>query len=303
MDRRLKLRHIQAFVEIVRQKSLKKAAERLFLTQPAMSRTLAELETIAGGALLSRGRSGIALTPQGEVLFRFAQGALAELDRGLASLSAADPAQPVLTVGVLPSVATRVMPGIAAELAVLAPALRLTIADGPHDQMTAQLRAGQIDAVIGRLGAPDTMRGLVFAQLYQEAVAVVVRPGHPLLDDPDLRRVADWPVIWPPPWAAIRPMVDRMLLGLGIDPPPRRIETVSGAFGRVHVRQSDAVWFISEGVVALDVAEGRLARLPVPVSGTEGPVGLMTRAQEPASAELRLLMLAIERTLVRLGLG
>lgn len=303
MDRRIKLRHIQAFVEIVRQRSLKRAAERLFLTQPAMSRTLAELEDIAGAPLLTRGRAGVALTAQGEVLFRFAQSSLADLERGLTALAQADPGMQRLALGVLPSVATRLMPGVAAELAAMAPGLRLTIADGPHDQMTAQLRAGHLDAVIGRMGAPDTMRGLAFAQLYMEMVAVVVRPGHPILADPDLTRIGVWPVIWPPPWAAIRPLVERFLIAQGIPEPQTRIETVSGAFGRVHVRQSDAVWFISEGVVALDLAEGRLTRLPVPTIGTEGPVGLMTRAGDPPTAESGLLAAAIDRTLARLGLA
>lgn len=302
MDRRIKLRHIQAFVEIVRQRSLKRAAERLFVTQPAMSRTLAELEDIAGAPLLTRGRAGVALTAQGEVLHRHAQSSLADLERGFAGLGQADPAQR-LALGVLPSVATRLMPGVAAELVAMAPGLRLTIADGPHDQMTAQLRSGDLDAVIGRMGAPDTMKGLAFAQLYLESVAVVVRPGHPILSDPDLRRLGDWPVIWPPPWAAIRPLVERFLIGQGIPEPQNRIETVSGAFGRVHVRQSDAVWFISEGVVALDLAEGRLMRLPLPTMGTEGPVGLMTRAGTGASPEAGLLALAIDRALARMGLS
>lgn len=306
MDRRIKLRHIQAFVEIVRQRSLKRAAERLLLTQPAMSRTLAELEDIAGASLLTRGRAGVTLTAQGELLFRFAQSSLAELERGLAGVAQAEAGVQRLALGVLPSVATRLMPAVAQELARLAPGLILTIADGPHDQMTAQLRAGQLDAVIGRLGAPDTMKGLAFAQLYMEGVAVVVRPGHPILQAPDLHRIGDWskswPVIWPPPWAAIRPLVDRFLIAQGIALPPARIETVSGAFGRVHVRQSDAIWFISEGVVALDLAEGRLTRLPVPTTGTEGPVGLMTRAGD-GPADAALLTLAIDRALARVGLS
>ena len=46
MDRRIKIRHLQAFVEISRQKSLKRAAEVLHLTQPAISKTLKELEEV-----------------------------------------------------------------------------------------------------------------------------------------------------------------------------------------------------------------------------------------------------------------
>ncbi len=48
LDRRIKFRHIQCFVEIVRQQSMKRAAERLHLTQPAISKTLKELEEIIG---------------------------------------------------------------------------------------------------------------------------------------------------------------------------------------------------------------------------------------------------------------
>ena len=83
MDRRIKLRHLEAFVEITKARSLKRAAERLNLTQPAISRTLAELEEILGTRLLSRGRGGVELTAQGEVLFDFAQAGLGALERGL----------------------------------------------------------------------------------------------------------------------------------------------------------------------------------------------------------------------------
>ena len=175
--------------------------------------------------------------------------------------------------------------------------VRLTIADGSHEHLTTQLRSGQLDMVLGRLGAPETMRGLSFTQLYLEDVAVVVRPGHPLLEEPDLRRITEWQVLYPPPWAAIRPFVERLLIAEGIPRPAWRIETVSGAFGRVYARQCDAVWFISAGVVASDIAEGRLARLPIATGGTEGPVGLMTRAGEAETPEQQLLRRAVDRAL------
>jgi len=64
-----------------------------------------------------------------------------------------------------------------------------------------------------------------------------------------------------------------------VTPPADTIETVSHAFGRVLTRQSDAVWIISHGVVALDLHEGILAALPVPASETRGAVGLTLRAE------------------------
>ncbi|SHM52738.1 LysR family transcriptional regulator, pca operon transcriptional activator [Paracoccus solventivorans] len=295
MDRRIRLRHIQAFAEIVRQGSLKRAAEVLYLTQPAISRTIAELEEIVGARLLSRSRRGVSLTPQGEFFHGHALNALGALTQGLAGIGGqADPGLALL-VGALPSVSARLMPDVVAELQRVAPHLRLSIADGGHGHLTTLLRAGDLDVVIGRLGAPETMQGLSFTQLYLEDVAVVVRPGHPILDDPDLRRIAEFPVLYPPRTAAIHPLVERLLLSRGIAPPPRRIETVSGAFGRVHVRQSDAVWFISAGVVAREIADGRLVRLPLDTELTKGPVGLMTRASQPETSAQLLFRQAVMR--------
>ena len=304
MDRRIRLRHIQAFAEIVRQGSLKRAAEMLFLTQPAISRTIAELEEIVGARLLIRSRRGVSLTPQGEFFHGHALNALGALSQGMAGIGGqADPGLALL-VGALPSVSARLMPDVVAELQRAAPQLRLGIADGGHGHLTTMLRAGDLDVVIGRLGAPETMQGLSFTQLYLEDVAVVVRPGHPILSepDPDLRRIAEYPVLYPPATAAIFPLVERLLLSRGIVPPPRRIETVSGAFGRVHVRQSDAVWFISAGVVAREIADGRLVRLPLDTQLTKGPVGLMTRASLPETSAQLLFRQAVMRVIAQ-GFG
>ncbi|MCQ0971635.1 pca operon transcription factor PcaQ [Paracoccus sp. TK19116] len=304
LDRRIKFRHIQAFVEIVRQRSLKGAAEKLLLTQPAISRTLAELEEIAGVPLMARGRGGVSLTPPGEVLLSYARMSLAALEQGFRGLDRAGLGAPrQLRIGALPSVAARLMPEVAARLSAMDADLQLTIADGAHDQLIEALKAASLDVVIGRLGPPETMKGLSFTQLYLEEVAMVVRPGHPLLATPDLRLIVDWPVIYPPPQAAIRPMVERLLIAEGVAEPGRRIETVSGAFARVHVLRSDAVWIISAGVVAGDVAEGRLARWPVPTTGTEGPVGLMARTDDAPRRERQLLDLAIAGALETLALG
>lgn len=311
MDRRVRIRHLQAFCETVRQRSLKRAAETLLLTQPAISRTLAELEEIVGTRLMTRGRGGIALTQAGEFFLPHARASLAALEQGLAGLagSGAGRAGATLRLGALPSVAARLLPRIVAELDGLGAELRLTILDGPHGYLTGLLRDGRLDAVIGRLGEPATMQGLSFTQLYLEQVAVVVRPGHPILDRPELRRIPDWPVIYPAPGSAIRPFVERLLIAEGIPLPPRRIETVSGEFGRIHVRQSDAIWFISAGVVARDVAEGLLVTLPLDTPLTEGPVGLMRRARpgdaDPPAPEaaLELLHRAALRAVSGLGLS
>ncbi len=71
--RLIKMRHLSAFVETVRCGSLKAASERIFLTQPAISKTLKDLEVILGVALMRRDRGGIELTREGAVFQQFAE--------------------------------------------------------------------------------------------------------------------------------------------------------------------------------------------------------------------------------------
>lgn len=292
MNPRIKFRHIQCFVEIVRQGSLKRAAERLSLTQPAVSRTLKELEETLGTTLLERDRGGVTLSPQGEVFWHFAQTSLAALQQGLDGVDQMmRGGRTVVAVGALPSVAASLMPQVVAHLADAAPLLQMHIVEGAHGDLVGRLRAGALDMVIGRLGPVETMQGLSFTQLYTEVVDMVVRPDHPLLNAPNLASLRDWPVIYPPRDSAIYGLVETFMLANGIGDLPNKLETVSGAFAHVYTPASDAVWIISHGVVAPALAASRLVRLPFDTSPTRGPIGVMTRAgQTPAAASDTVLM-------------
>lgn len=303
---RIKYRHLQCFVAIVRHGSLKAASGVLNLTQPALSKTLKELEGHLGATLLTRDRGGVRLTPEGRAFLSYAEQSLAALERGIAGIGAlTEGASVTLSVGSLPSVAARLMPRAVTIYRRIAPATRLTVTDGTHEGMVARLRRGEVDLVVGRLGPPDTMQGLTFTQLYLERAVCVCRPGHPLLDSAaplDMDLLDAYPMILPPEGAAIRTMVENWLISEGRGAPEDAILSVSGAFGRNFVRQSDALWLISEGVVAPDLAEGRLAALPFDTGLTAGPVGLMTRPETTPHAASALFADALGRAVRELGL-
>lgn len=303
IDRRIKFRHIQCFVEIAQERSLKLAADKLNLTQPAISKTLKELEEIIGAVLMTRSRAGISLTAQGKMFLHFAQISLASLQQGLDGVEqAGEEAKATLKVGALPSVSASFLPCAVREFAELAPNVMLKILDGPHGYLIERLRLGEIDLVIGRLGRPVTMEGVSFTQLYSERVDFVVRAGHPLLEAPDIKRIGEWPVLYPPEGSAIRPLVERYLIANGVGEIPNRIETVSGAFGRIFTRQSDAVWIISSGVVRNETVDGNLVRLPFDSDITKGPIGLMTRPDTQPSPEEQVFRLAVQSAIEKLEL-
>ncbi|WP_114962465.1 pca operon transcription factor PcaQ [Tritonibacter mobilis] len=303
LSRLVKIRHMQCLLEVVSCGSLKAAGERLHLTQPAISRTLKELEAILGTTLLLRSRAGVELTEAGEVFAHFARMSLAALDHGLESIDRTRGGilKQEVKVGALPSVAAGLMPKVAEGFQRLAPEAVLRLSDGPHGMLIDMLRNGAVSMVIGRMGDPASMQGVSFTQLYTEEVVCVVRPDHPCLAAPDLGDLSRWPVIFPPTTAAIRPQVECWLISHGLSEPAQRIETVSGAFARVYTRDTDAIWMISHGVVRNELSDGRLIRLPFDTSLTKGPVGLMQRQDaEPTPLE-SLFVKALHAAIVSIG--
>lgn len=296
IDPRIKLRHLSCFWEVARHKSVVAGADALHISQPAASKTIKELEDILGGALFDRSHRNLILSPLGDTFFRYAATALAALRQGITAVRGADE-DPILRVGALPTVSAGILPKAVLSLLKDYPNHRCRIITGPNDYLLHQLRTAEVDLVIGRMVQPEQMLGLGFEHLYFERVVMAVRPDHPLLSHTPfaLRDIQAYQVLMPTPDAVIRTRVDQLLLAHGVGELRNGVETVSNTFGRSFVRQSDAIWLISEGVVAQDVAEGQLALLPVDMGETLGPVGFTTRSAVTPSLSANLFMQAVRK--------
>ncbi|AHK46005.1 transcriptional regulator, LysR family [Ensifer adhaerens OV14] len=296
VDARVKFRHLQTFVEVARQKSVMKAAELLHVSQPAVTKTIRELEEVLGVAVFEREGRGIKITRYGEVFLRHAGAALTALRQGLDSVSQERSGDGVpVRIGALPTVSTRIMPKAMSLFLKEDTGARIKIVTGENAVLLEQLRVGDLDLVVGRLAAPEKMTGFSFEHLYSEQVVFAVRAGHPLLSGAQsaFAHLGDYPVLMPTRASIIRPFVEHFLIANGIPGLPNQIETVSDAFGRAFVRASDAIWIISAGVVASDIEDGTLAVLPIDTSETKGPVGLTMRADSIPSLPLSILMQTI----------
>lgn len=292
MDQRIKFRHLQTLLEVARQRSVGKAADALSITQPAVTRTVRELEQILGVPFLEKDGRGIRISHFGEVFLKHAAESLAAVQRGVDTLAQAMKSEgPPLRIGTLPTASASFMPDAVAEFLASGTGSRVTIASGENRALLNSLRLGELDLVVGRLAAPELMTGLFFEPLYSEEVAVIVAPDHPLLARRNftLGALASYTVLMPNKGSVIRPYVDRLLLSNGIPDLPDTVETVSDSFGRVFVIRHKAVWFISRGVVSDDLENGRLAALDIDMRETRGAVGFTTQAGVEPSAALGLL--------------
>ena len=110
LDPRIKLRHLQCFLEAATQRNVSRAAERLSITQPAASKTIRELEDVLGVRLLARAKNGVKLTVDGELFQRHVAAALATLRQGFENILQLQGTPQTISVGVLPNVAATIMP-------------------------------------------------------------------------------------------------------------------------------------------------------------------------------------------------
>lgn len=304
IDSRIKFRHLQTFVEVARQKSVMKAAGLLHVSQPAVTKTIRELEQVLGVAVFERDGRGIRITRYGEVFLRHAGAALTALRQGFDSVSQSLHGDaPPIRIGALPTVSSRIMPRAIALFLAEETGVRIKIVTGENAVLLEQLRVGDLDLVVGRLAAPERMTGFSFEHLYSEQVVFCVRTGHPLSAPGQsvFTGLAGFPVLMPTQGSVIRPFVDRLLIANGVAELPNQIETVSDAFGRAFVRSSDAVWIISAGVVANDIETGQLAALAVDTSETKGPVGLTMRTDAVPSLPQSILMQTIREAALAVG--
>ncbi|WP_439122777.1 pca operon transcription factor PcaQ [Marivita sp.] len=295
VDHRIRIRHLRCFLETARLGSLSAAAGVLNVSQPAASKTIRELEDILGKPLFDRTHRRLALTSVGRVFQQHAGAAMAELSRAQ-SLVMDTPSQITrLSVGVLPTAATSLMPRAALAFRDSHPNCLLRVSTGPNWLLMSQLRESSLDLVVGRMGNAEVMQHLSFHHLYSEDIAAVVRPGHSLIDtDQPMGALEGYPLLLPPPGAVIAPLVRALLSRHGVTSQSAAFESVSLAFGRRVVQSSDAVWFISRGVVEDELDAGTLRALPLGNDLRGGPIGISMRSDGVLTDEQTGLIRALE---------
>ncbi|MGE4124545.1 MAG: LysR substrate-binding domain-containing protein [Pusillimonas sp.] len=289
---RVRLRHLQCFVTVAQEQNLGKAAERLNLSQPAVSKTLAELEHMAGQQLVVRGRFGARLTTEGEYFLAHALSVTEALEEAARAMSTGgETRRETLVVSALPTVAPDILPLALITFREHYAHVRVQVDIATNNRLLEKLKAGETDLAVGRMADPQLMVGLSFELLYVEPLVAVVRPGHGLLENEvSLPQVLSLPLVVSAAGTVPRHNTDNWLKARGLVLPENCLETLSVSVARLVVMQSDAVWFASAGAVRDDLSRGLLVALPLEFQGTEEPVGLLHRSDAVTSPALQALM-------------
>ncbi|EBB2401981.1 LysR family transcriptional regulator [Salmonella enterica] len=298
-SQRIRLRHLHTFVAVAQQGTLGRAAETLNLSQPALSKTLNELEQLTGTRLFERGRLGAQLTVPGEQFLTHAVKVLDALNTaGQALNRKEDASADVVRVGALPTAALGILPAAIGRFNQQQKSTSLQVATMNNTMLLAGLKSGEIDLGIGRMSDPELMGGLNYELLFLESLKLVVRPGHPLLQETiTLSRVMEWPVVVSPKGTVPRQNAEALLQSQGCKMPAGCIETLSASLSRQLTVDYDYVWFVPSGAVKEDLRQATLVSLPVPTQSAGEPIGILTRVDIPLSTGAQMLIAAIRKSM------
>lgn len=264
-----------------------RAAARLHLSQPAISKTLSELEAWAGTRLVERGRNGASLTAEGDHFLRYALDVRRAVDASAAALAREHPAQvSAVRIGALPTVQTAVLPQAIVGMQAAMPGVGVKVEVASNAELLGALKAGDIDMMIGRMAEPASMPGISFEYLYTESLVLVARAGHPLAQARGALSLEDalaYPLALAGEHTAPRHHTEAFFESRGLALPPGCLETQSLAVARLAVMRSDAVWIVPQRVAHDDIEAGLLAVIDVPAPRGVEQIGILRRSAEPLS--------------------
>lgn len=179
----MELRTLRYFVAVAEELHFGRAAARLHMSQPPLSRAIKQLEHDLGAALLDRSPAGVALTPAGAVLLREARALLDHADRARARVATAAGAA-VLTVGILGDSTDPRLTRLAAAHRRRHPHTEIRVRETDLTDPTCGLHAGTVDVALTR--GPFDQTGLTVRELRTDPVGALLRTDDPLAHRPTL---------------------------------------------------------------------------------------------------------------------
>ena len=177
----VELRHLRYFVIVAELNNVSKAAQKLRVAQPALSRQIRNLEDELGVPLLERNSRGVSLTEAGKVFAVEARDVLARADEAMQTTRAVARGESgELHLGYAPSPTAELLPGALHAFANAAPGVRIVLHDSSSGEMLRGLRDGTLHVAMLVRPMENPSRDVVFEPLQTYPMCVAMGPAHPL---------------------------------------------------------------------------------------------------------------------------
>ncbi|MGI4880484.1 MAG: LysR substrate-binding domain-containing protein [Janthinobacterium lividum] len=279
-DPRVTMSQVRALIALADTGSYVGAAAATGLSAPSLHRALHDLALVTGAVLVERRGRGLMLSPAARRLARHFRLARAELVAGLGEVAALTGRESGrIAVGAMPLARARLIPRAVAHFLRDRPGVRVDIVDGPYAELVEALRDGTLDILVGALRDPSPGPDVEQRRLFDDALVVAARAGHPLAGAaPDIAAMATRPWVIAAAGTPMRRAWQALFTRAGVAPPPAPVTCGSVDAIRGLLLEGDFLTLLSPDQIALDVAAGTLVALSPPIAATLRPIGLTSRS-------------------------
>ncbi|QGN55876.1 LysR family transcriptional regulator [Novosphingobium sp. Gsoil 351] len=270
------LRHLMAAVE---HRNLLKAADKTFISQSGLSRSIKSLEHRLGVPLLIRGPKGVEPTVYGQSVLRRAKVILNEVAKSIQEVRAIEQARVgEVTFGITPNYATYLVPQLLAALHRDRPGLRVTVITDGFVELIERVKSESIDFAFGLIGQVRRSDGIVIETIRAHRARVMAAADHPLAragvcTSEDLAR-AEWAML---NGEGVQRSFGLFFENRGLPVPAQVMRSNSISLVRQMVKDSNVLSILPEEVVHADIEAGEIVALECETPVEQTRVGLFFR--------------------------
>lgn len=284
---------LQALVAVSESENFTLAARQLGLAQPTVHRAVTQIEQEAARSLFERTAFGIIPTRLCQSLTQAARLAVYELDQADVELADLDGGEAgSIVIGAMPLARSVLLPTALTNFRQSYKEMAVRVVDGPYQTLLHELRRGNLDLLVGALREPAPIGDVRQEALFNDWVALLCRPDHPLATRAVIvvEDLLSYPWVVPQAGTPTRVQFENIFAGAGKTPPRRLIESGSLLLMRGLLLESDHLCCISRIQAKMEFEKGLLCQLQFATGEPARPIGLTSRAGwRPTPPQLRLL--------------
>lgn len=298
-----KLLHLAAIIE---NGSLAKAGKALGISQPSLTKSMNRLEQELGITLLERKPTGAEPTSAGELVYTHARLIRDEMQTAAARLQGRESQSDVVTLGVLPTLASHIVPVAIAQWKRLYPEVQLRLVEKVQIELLWGLLRGEFDFVIGQTEFFDVaLDGLKQRVLFRDHLNIYARAGHELFSQREvtLSDLARFPWVCPLVGGRQRNLLDKLMADAGIQSFPRPIEGGSVDFMKALLASSDYVAMLPEHAITSGMNDIVLKPLPIVIPALKRDIAVILHERRPLGVASLDLVAQIRLTAIQLMAG
>lgn len=294
ISRRLKLRQLNALVAVARYGSMAKAAEHLAISQPVVSKAIAELEQVVGVRLFDRVPHGVEPTVHGLALLKRSTAIFDDLRTSVSELEfLSDPSAGELRIGCEETLATGLLPRLIDQLTQKYPRIIFDVALGdPPTLQQRDLLGRRVELAIMRTAIEDLDAGLDTNLLYDDRLWIVAGTRSPWASRRrvSLADLANERWCLPPPDHPVGALVIKAFQRIGLSPPARSVTVGSAQCTSSLVASGQYLGVLGSMFLHFRPPSVRLKVLPVELSIAAPPINVITLKNRTLSPVAQLFL-------------